>query len=124
MNKFKEHWNRNKKMYYGFGGGVVITTLGAVILHKIVLTQQLVESAVATGNIMYKSNIYQTVLNARGHPGYIIECLETGLLFQSQNQAAKLLGISASLLSSHLNGKTESVNGLHFIRRSLAEYAE
>ena len=51
-----------------------------------------------------------------GHPGFLTYCKETDQVFTSQKSAAKTLDISPSILSSHLNGKIENANGLHFER--------
>ena len=52
----------------------------------------------------------------RGHPGYLVRCLETGRVFPSQDAAARSIGAYPSILSSHLQGKHSDVFGLHFER--------
>lgn len=52
----------------------------------------------------------------RGHPGYLVRCLETGQTFISQAEAASVMNVSPSMLSSHINGSFDNVNGLHFHR--------
>lgn len=59
--------------------------------------------------------------DGRGHPGYIIRDIDSDDLFYSQRETALAKDISENLLSKHLNGKLDNVNGLHFERVSLGE---
>ena len=52
----------------------------------------------------------------RGHPGYIVRCLETNQIFGSQNKAANAMRISEKLISKHINGEFDHANGYHFER--------
>lgn len=55
-------------------------------------------------------------VNQRGYVANAVVCLETGEKWASQIEAAVAKGISATNLSQHLNGKQDSVSGLHFER--------
>jgi hypothetical protein len=52
----------------------------------------------------------------RGHPGYIVRCLETGNVFVSQNQAADAMNIPKHILSKHLTGEFADACGWHLER--------
>ena len=52
----------------------------------------------------------------RGHPGYLVRCLETNEIFTSQYEAARQLGVWPSIVSGHLNGKLADVAGKHLER--------
>jgi len=52
----------------------------------------------------------------RGHPGYLVRCLETNDYYFSQNEVANAMSVWPSLISDHLNGKVESIHGFHFER--------
>jgi len=69
-------------------------------------------------NRMTNVNNVVTVIEreGRGHPGYLVKCLETGERFVSQNHAAAEKGITPAALSQHLNGLREHAGGLHFER--------
>ena len=41
-------------------------------------------------------------------------CLETGMIYRIQSQAARELGIKSSILNLVLNGKRKTTGGLHF----------
>lgn len=60
----------------------------------------------------------------RGHPGYIVRCLETGEVFLSQTQAAIVMEIPATVISDHLRGKFDHANGYHFERICAAAVTE
>lgn len=64
------------------------------------------------------ANQYVTVVSreGRGHPGYIVKCLETDKTFSSQHQAAKAFDIPEAILSKHLNGIFGDALGYHFER--------
>lgn len=55
----------------------------------------------------------------RGHPGWPVRNLETKRIDLSQKSAAQHFGIPEKVLSGHLNGKFDDVDGLHFERVSL-----
>jgi hypothetical protein len=54
--------------------------------------------------------------NGRGHPGYIIKCLETNELFDSQRTVAEEFNGSATMLSEHLRWRLGDFKGYHFER--------
>lgn len=58
----------------------------------------------------------------RGHPGFPVECIETGQKFLSQGMAAVAAGTSEVNMSKHINGKLDHINRLHY-RRIPAAFA-
>jgi hypothetical protein len=54
--------------------------------------------------------------DGRGHPGYIVQCKETGDIFLSQGGGAVWAGVSDRHMSRHLNGALPDVNGFTFER--------
>ena len=69
--------------------------------------------------VNYKGSVAQTIINElerRGHPGYVVKCVETGESWASQARAAEVMKIDPGKLSRHLNGTMQHVNGLHFER--------
>jgi hypothetical protein len=56
----------------------------------------------------------------RGHPGYMVQRIEDGLVWVSQKQAAIAVEVDPSRMSNHLNGRTPQINGEHFARVQLA----
>lgn len=56
----------------------------------------------------------------RGHPGYMIRCVENELTYVSQKQAALAFDVSPKRISDHMNGRLADVDGYHFERIVLA----
>jgi len=69
-------------------------------------------------SFFYKPTVIVNLRDGRGHPGYLVRCLETGITFATQADAAKSVGASPQNMSSHLNGRFSDVYGLHFKRIS------
>lgn len=64
-----------------------------------------------------KNEIVSTIhTGGRGHSGFMTRNIEHNVAFQTQGEAAKAFNISPANLSSHLNGKFDDVEGLHFER--------
>ena len=55
----------------------------------------------------------EVTVEALGDPGNIIQDLTTGTIYASQNQAAKALEVSKSVMSNHLNGGSNYIAGTH-----------
>lgn len=56
----------------------------------------------------------------RGHPGYLVRCLETNEIFPSQKNAANILNVPAQVISKHLSGEYNDANGYHLERINIA----
>lgn len=106
----KTHLRENKKVYIVGGSALLIGFTGGALYAAGGI--QIIDSF----NFLKWASPHTsfTVLIRRGHPGNIVKCIETGELFGSQNHAAAANGMSRSMLSQHLNGKTEAAKGLHF----------
>lgn len=62
-------------------------------------------------------NVVNTVHTGdRGHPGFLTRHIESNTIFESQDSAARCFDISPSMLSGHLNGKFDNIDGNHFER--------
>lgn len=115
LEKIKTHLQENKEIYVAaaVGAGLGAAAVAATLLLK----KQVV--IVDSFKIQWKSNTTNhvvTTLVRRGHPGYLVRCLQTGEVFASQNRAAAAMGINRGDLSSHLNGKYASAGGYVFER--------
>lgn len=55
-------------------------------------------------------------LNQRNYNARPVRCLETGVEWPSQAEAAEAMGIAAWIISQHLTGKFEDAKGFHFER--------
>jgi hypothetical protein len=112
--RIKAHVQDHKEAYIA-GGAFFAVGLGAGVA---VGGPQLIQ-IVDAFSIKYKSPTTTQLINMlvrRGHPGNVIVCRETGQPFASQNQAAQMMGLNASHLAQHLQGKAPHVKGNTFER--------
>lgn len=71
------------------------------------------EWCTAKYNINYGDAIYRRIVAMLDHnPEFL--CMETGLIYQSQSQAARELGLDQGNISRVLSGKHKSCGGYHF----------
>jgi hypothetical protein len=62
--------------------------------------------------LTYKSNqTLEVFIEALGDPGNIIQDTTTGIIYASQGQAAKELGVTPGYVSQHLHGRQDHVKG-------------
>ena len=113
MGKIKRHLEKYK-VYY-IGGVCLVVGVGAgALLTKGYMSNKIVVDSYNVSINSPKTNIIQTTLARRGHPGNMVKCLETGEIFASQGRAADANDIARSTLSKHLNGLIPHANELHF----------
>jgi len=107
----KNHIRENRKVYIAAVGGLVV---GVVLGVSVVLLKNtsggsvISQKAIGIWNTQIATLI---TIDAPGNSGNVIQDLSTGIVYPSQNSAAKALGINPSNLSSHLNGKNPDVAG-------------
>jgi len=114
IEKTKAHFRTNRKIYIALGAGFVMGAVAVLVVRK-----DNTLCRINTSRIMSPGdNNLVTVIEreGRGHPGYVVRCLETNEIFTSQGKAAECLGLRETMLSGHLNGKFPDVDGLHFER--------
>lgn len=119
--KIKDHIKKYKKIY--IVGGVVLAGITLLIVrgrHAILQSGMDGPSRVTVRPLSFFCNqrdIVTTIHNGtRGHPGFRVRSLDFMTDYDTQGEVAKIFNISPSMLSSHLNGKIDNVNGLHFER--------
>ena len=120
--KVKGHFNRNKGKY--IVGGTCLVVGGAVgyyvskhyhgvsmdVISKVEPTNVAIGKDITIEN---KTNITNNVTNVNmgGHTKKIVRRLSDGKLFGSVNEAAIEAGVPQPLMSNHLNGRKENING-------------
>lgn len=128
MDRVKTHLEEYKQLYISIGISLSIAGITYLIVRNTsqcikganygVLTQGANYGVLGDNNIVnYVSYISS---ERKGPPSWIIKCLDTGEIFESQKEAAKALGISSSKLSEHLTGKRNNAQGYHFVRLGLS----
>lgn len=125
MDRIKAHFERNKTRYL-MGSYVVVAGATVLVTRGVVLRGagpnfEGVKIIVRPISIFSKQIIYTIINVDRSGPlSWVVRCVETGEVFISQHAAAVAKGLSEPRLSSHLNGVSEHVGGLHFERIGLA----
>ena len=90
--KLKRHLSKYKYLYLGIGVGLTVGVGATLVKGPIVVIKE-----------SFNNNTINITM--KGHPGNVIEDLTTGVIYPSQNEAAKGLGVNASTLSNYLKGE-------------------
>lgn len=120
--KIKKHFRDNREIYIGAGLNVLTGVVSGVVVGSIMnrgrtnvqmcdneLTQITVNGGKRNTNITQQTiSIYG---NKIGRPGKPVWDMTIGKRFESESLAAEYAGVSKSIMSSHLNGKTDSIMG-------------
>ena len=115
--KVKTHLRENKKTYIACGGTAVVAVLGTLAVvsrGNVTISRQSI-----TQVLSWKPEAHQHLevwIEALGDPGNIIQDVETGIIYASQGQAARELGLNPSDVSKHLKGATNHVGGHMFTK--------
>jgi len=123
----KEHFKKHKVRYSCIATGVVVAGITTIIMRSVALQHigvSIGEPAggaigVAGKNVVM-NNVSLISSNRKGSPGWVVRCIETGLVFTSQKKAAIGMNLSQAHLSNHLNGVRDNVSGYHFERICMA----
>lgn len=75
--------------------------------------------SIVNNNVVDNSTTFVNVVR-QGAPSYIVECIETGEKFMSQNDLAKRLGVSPKIVSDYFAGKNDSIRKMTFRRIGMA----
>jgi hypothetical protein len=110
--KIKGHLREHKEAYIAAGAGVAVGAVTVLVLRD----SSALVSVKEILNVKYKSPtsvIAQLIIPALGDPGNVVQAIETGTIYASQNQVARDLGVDPARISEHLSGKLENVKGIH-----------
>lgn len=122
LNKIKNHLKNNKKVYIAVGATFVVTAVTTYLLTSRVKVSQ---SAVNAAVVNWKPTINQEqttiVVERRGRPGTVVRHDQSGIIYNSETEAAKALEVAISRISDQINGKTKTVNGNTFTKLVEAE---
>lgn len=117
IEKVKTHLSENKATYITGGVSALVGAAGTALFF----------SAPQTASVSNKISgffVWKPVINAetaiiqqlsrRGHPGFVVKCVETGEAYASVRRASEVLGLNRNNLRDHLNGLKDSVGGFTF----------
>ncbi len=113
MQKIREHFTRHRTVYLLSGTAILILAFRSP--KQVRGDNYEVRAFLGKASL----NVFHNRGDTHGSLSYIVRCVDTGVVYRSQAHAAVSLGISASKLSSHLNGKLPNVDGLTFERLGL-----
>jgi len=101
--KIKAHFSKHKHAYGYTACGVIVAVLGAAVLKK--------QPSIIVNNVSPVFNNLATS-SLGGHLRKIVYCRELDRYFGSVTEAAKNANVSVPVMSKHLNGHTDHVNGV------------
>lgn len=122
LDEIKSHFERNKTTYIIVAvAGITYIIMRSTIAHRGMGVSLNAHRGLAnTASFIFGKN-EQTInpitviqRHGRGHSGYPVVNLESGLTTISAREMAKVFDISEGNLSGHLNGRFPDVKGLHF----------
>lgn len=138
--RIKAHLEKHRTNYIILGTSVVVAGITMAIMKdpkRVLLSETqttLLSEVVAPDQAHARPFIFSdhsimnmgTVTNnihygKKGHPGFLTIWVETGKIYKSQKAAARAIGVSDSLMSTHLNGKLSDLDGQHFERLHISD---
>lgn len=111
MGKIKNHFEKNKQLYVGFGVGVGISVVSTLVLRQPKFVGTLSKNQVTALLAWKPQQTIEVCIEALGDPGNVIQDMTTGIIYASQGQAARALGVDPSTVSKHLAGLYPTVKG-------------
>lgn len=118
IQKTKQHIIDNKAIYITGGVCLVVGALGGGLY---AIKNDALVNTKAIQVLTWKSKqTIEVYVEALGDPGNIIQDTTTGIIYASQGQAAKELGVTPAAISQHLAGKTSHVKGHAFVKLAKA----
>jgi len=127
IEKVKIHIEKHKTAY-----SCAVTAIGVAGITALIMrnnSKPCIQGGISVlakggATVLGKSTVLNTVSyissERQGPPSWVVRCVETGAVFTSQAKAALEMKLDPSLISSHLNGGTDHVNGYHFERICMA----
>jgi len=119
--KVARHFHNNQKVYIV---GASCLVAGAALGALYVLKSGRLVNAKQVQVLAYKSTQELTVwIEALGDPGNVIQDTVSGVIYPSQGEAARQLGINPSAISKHLSGAIPNASGYIFKKLGKASVA-
>jgi hypothetical protein len=126
VDKIKTHFQENKRAYAIAGSCLVIgAAIGAIIVAILAAKNDAANNAEIDVENLFcwkpitNSEIVQIHIPMPGNSGNAVQCVETGTVYASQNEAARAMNVDRATVSRHMNGLIDFVDG--FTLRKLTE---
>jgi hypothetical protein len=127
IDSIKKHFKKNKVVYISTVCGVGVGLVAGVLISKNMVNKTTVaemKNVVAWKPTQITKQVIEVTVEALGDPGNVVQDTTTGIIYASQNQAAKALGVSPSTMSQHLSGRVDNLKGHAFIKLGKAFVSE
>ena len=127
VEQIKKHFKKNKVVYISTGCGVGVGLVAGILISKNVVNKTTVaemKNVVAWKPTQITKQVIEVTIEALGDPGNVVQDTTTGIIYASQNQAARELNLRASDISRHLSGYTNNVKGHVFVKLGKAVISE
>jgi hypothetical protein len=114
LSKIKSHIIENKNIYIASMAGILVGAAGM----KLMTSSQSVNVESWKFTLLnWKSptnNVVTTTMARRGHPGNMVQCVQTGEVFASVRRAAEVMNLHRRDIFNHLHGEAPDVKGYTF----------
>jgi|SRR5580765_61575 len=114
VQKLQAHWKSHQREYL-IGGGCLVV---GYLLRRPQAIAPVFNNSI--NNTPVFTNAIKNTVNNGGYMRKIVRCVETDEMWPSVSKAAEVVGVPISMMSQHLNGHKEQVQGLHFVIEGLA----
>jgi hypothetical protein len=118
VEEVKAHIRTHRQKYIFAGSCVLSAAAGAGAMKVLGAEQIAIVDSIKLTLLSWKSPTTNTItqlLVRRGHPGNVVQCLETGEVFASQNAAAVSMGLNPGEVSKQVRGLIPDVRGHTFM---------
>jgi hypothetical protein len=119
--KVKAHVQRNKLTYSCFGSAIASGLLVGVLKSRPTIVNNITQVTPSIAPVMnniskpvFRPEFHNSNTSFVGHPHKLVKCLETEEIWETVKSAAEAVGKAPAVMSKHLNGHTDHVNGLHY----------
>lgn len=117
VRKVTKHIEKHQVLYASGATGV-LCIFGTRTFAKPTVVNNIIEQAAPVISPVFNNhnigNVVNNVVNNGGHMHKIVQCLETGEIWEKVTDAAEASGTSLSYMSRHINGHKEDVFGKHY----------
>lgn len=127
VDQIKKHFKKNKVVYISTACGVSAGLVAGILISKNVVNKTTVaemKNIVAWKPTQITKQVIEVTVEALGDPGNVVQDTTTGIIYASQGQAARALGVSPATMSHHLAGKFNHIKGHSFIKLGKAMVSE
>jgi hypothetical protein len=117
VRKVTKHIEKHQLLYASGATGVLCILGTRTFARPTVITNVIEQAAPIVAPVFNNhnvGNIVNTTVNNGGPMHKIVQCIETGEIWEKVTDAANNAGVTLQKMSQHLNGHKDHVDGLHY----------